>query len=90
MRKQKILCRIGNSKEFKMKKLVIISLSAVFFLAGCGSDEYADLRKMTVQDYLANKDKMREVLDKCGNREIKDEDICLTAQKAISQVLPNW
>lgn len=90
MRKQKILCQTGNSKEIKMKKLVIMSLSTVFLLVACGSDEYADLRKMTVQDYLNDKEKMREVLDKCGNREIKDEDICLTAQKAISQVLPNW
>lgn len=72
-----------------MKKMIILAILATT-LTACSNDEYADLRKMTVQDYLNNQEKMNEVLTKCGNREIKDEDICLTAQKAINQVLPDW
>lgn len=74
-----------------MKKILIISLGAVFILTGCfESDPYADLRKMTVKDYLNNKPKMEEVLDKCFEAEIKDFEICEVAKKANNNIHTAW
>lgn len=73
-----------------MKKIVILSLMSVFFISACSKDEYADLRKMTVQDYLNDRTKMEEVLDKCSNREIKDQDICETAKAAVNNIHEAW
>lgn len=76
-------------KEIKMKKLLLLTTFALVALTAC-ADEYADLRKMTVQDYLADKKKMREVLDKCANHEIKDQEICATAKEAVNQNFDAW
>lgn len=72
-----------------MKKIILITSISAFFLTACG-DEYADLRKMTVQDYLDNKSLLEEVMNKCHNREIKDEDICETMKEAINSNHDAW
>jgi len=74
-----------------MKKILMIGLTTTFLLVACGEkDPYADLRKMTVQDYLDNKTKMREVLDKCANAEIKDQEICNVPKKAVQHNYDAW
>jgi hypothetical protein len=73
-----------------MKKIILLNLLSVFVISACSNDEYADLRKMTVADYLNDKVKMREVLDKCSNREIKDQDICETAKQAVNNNHKAW
>lgn len=72
-----------------MKQLALFTTFTLVILTGC-NDKYADLRKMTVQDYLDDQQKMREVLNKCANHEIKDQEICLTPKKAVSKIKPNW
>lgn len=81
--------KFGNKGEKEVRKLLILCLS-VFFLSACGNDEYADLRKMTVQDYLDNRVKMEEVLDKCSAQIIKDKSICETAREAVSNIHDIW
>ena len=61
----------------------VLLFSLAFLITACSQDEFADLRKMTVQDYLDNPSKIEEVNSKCNNREIRDEEICITVKKAI-------
>lgn len=66
-----------------MKKLLVLTLTALTLLTACGEkDQYADIRNLTVSDYLENVPLLEEILSKCSNREIKDEDICITVKKA--------
>lgn len=73
-----------------MKNKLILLTVISFLMIACSNDEYADLRKMTVQDFLDNKEKMNEVNKKCNNREIKDEEICTTVKKAINNNHNAW
>lgn len=83
---------MNNTVFYKLKDIHYekkwFSLSE-FFLTACG-DEYADLRKMTVRGFLDNKPLIREVLDKCDNREIKDSDIWKTAIEAVNEIHVIW
>lgn len=72
-----------------MKKIMILTALSILFLTACG-DEHANLRKMTVQDFLDDKPLMKEVKNKCDNREIKDFDICETVIEAINSNHSFW
>lgn len=74
---------IVYKKDFILKKMLALTVITLFALVAC-SDEHADLRKMTVQDYLDNKPLMSEVLDQCGNDEIIDDEICSTVREAVN------
>lgn len=69
-----------------MKKILVVTSLLSLFVTACSQDEYADLRKMTVQDYLDNRPLMESVLDKCANAEIKDKEICEVAKKAVNNI----
>lgn len=68
-----------------MKKIYLI-MTVSLFITACGeTDKYKDLRELTVQDYLNNKELLNEVLEKCSNAEIKDDEICQVTKKAVHQ-----
>jgi len=71
------------------RHLTLIALLSIFTTA-CSQDEYADLRKMTIQDYLNNRPLLNEVREKCRLLEIKDEEICNTSLTAVNEIHDIW